>query len=217
MNVAPAASDTQAAPPAAARSNSELGKDQFLQLLVAQLRNQDPLNPSDPREFASQLAQFSSLEQMVNMNSKLERMNETDAAFVQLINANSALGLLGKDVLAMSNEIIVPEDGPAEVTVEVGAGGGTATLKLLDEDGRTVASRALGSLEGGRRTITVEDLPPGRYRYAVEVRDSNGAEVPVMTYTKARVNGVEYTSEGPVLICGELRLPLSAIVKVDHP
>lgn len=216
MNVAPASSETPA-PNVQARSNSELGKDQFLQLLVAQLRHQDPLNPSDPREFASQLAQFSSLEQMVSMNASLAKMNETDAAFIQLINANSAVSLLGKDVLAVSDEVIIPDSGSAEITIDVGQGGGTGTLKLLDENGDTVATRALGNLDGGRQTISIEDAPPGRYRCVVEVRDANGGEVATLTYAKARVNGVEYTSEGPVLICGELRLPLSAVVKVDHP
>lgn len=208
------ASDAGAAP---ARGNSELGKDQFLQLLVAQLRNQDPLNPSDPREFASQLAQFSSLEQMVNIGSQLAQMNETDSAMIELVNANSALSLLGKDVLAASDEIIVPEDGATSITFDVAKSGGTATLKLLDENGRTVATRTLGSVDGGRQTVAIDDVPPGRHRYVVEVRDADGGEVGTITYTRARVNGIEYTSEGPVLICGELRLPLGAVVKVDNP
>ena len=49
--------------------SSELGRDAFLKILIAQLQHQDPLSPADPQEFAAQLAQFSSLEQMMNMNS----------------------------------------------------------------------------------------------------------------------------------------------------
>ncbi|MGE7997278.1 flagellar hook assembly protein FlgD [Lysinibacillus sp. NPDC093190] len=54
--------------------NSELGKNAFLQLLIAQLKNQDPTNPMDDREFISQMAQFSSLEQMQNMTKTMESL-----------------------------------------------------------------------------------------------------------------------------------------------
>jgi len=58
--------------------SNELGKDAFLRLLIAQLQNQDPLNPMDDREFIAQMAQFSALEQMTNMNKTLEGMASLD-------------------------------------------------------------------------------------------------------------------------------------------
>lgn len=67
------------------RGSSELGKEEFLKLLVCQLQNQDPLNPQDDTEFISQLAQFSSLEQMTNMNTTLSN--------------NVAYSLVGKEVI----------------------------------------------------------------------------------------------------------------------
>ena len=54
--------------------SADLGRDEFLQLLVAQLANQDPMNPADPSQFASQLAQYSSLEQMMDMNTGIQTM-----------------------------------------------------------------------------------------------------------------------------------------------
>lgn len=67
------------------RGSSELGKDAFLQLLTAQMQNQDPLNPSSDTEFIAQLAQFSSLEQMQNLNVSMSNQN--------------AFGLVGKNVI----------------------------------------------------------------------------------------------------------------------
>lgn len=72
------------------RGSSELGKDEFLQLLVCQLQNQDPLNPESDTEFVAQLAQFSSLEQMTNMSTTLSN--------------TSAYGLVGKDVLVRTTD-----------------------------------------------------------------------------------------------------------------
>lgn len=72
------------------RGSDKLGKEEFLQLLVCQLQNQDPLNPQNDTEFVSQLAQFSSLEQMTNMNATLSN--------------TSAYGLVGKEVIVQSVE-----------------------------------------------------------------------------------------------------------------
>ena len=68
-----------------------LGKDDFLKLLITQLSNQDPTDPMDNTEFISQMAQFSSLEQMTNMNTQFEQLNS-------LLTSNSAINTIGKTV-----------------------------------------------------------------------------------------------------------------------
>ncbi len=78
--------------------NNELGRDAYLQLLVEQLSNQDPLEPMDNQAMIAQLAQFSSLEQMQNLNETFENNFETLAGNIDQLNFISAQGLLGKFV-----------------------------------------------------------------------------------------------------------------------
>ncbi|MBQ7560045.1 MAG: flagellar hook assembly protein FlgD [Synergistaceae bacterium] len=87
---------TNSSSSATTATNNELGKDAFLKLLIAELSNQDPLNPVEDREFISQMATFSSLEQMQNMNKTLESMSEA--------NKFSAVSYIGKAIAFTNDE-----------------------------------------------------------------------------------------------------------------
>ena len=87
---------TSAATAVTNAANDTLGKDAFLKLLIAELSNQDPLNPMEDREFVSQMATFSQLEQMQNMNKTLDTMAEA--------NKFSAISYIGKAVAFTATE-----------------------------------------------------------------------------------------------------------------
>ena len=98
-----ASTATQAAP---AAPGGKLGKDEFLKMLVAQMRNQDPLNPMQGDEMAAQLAQFSSLEQLTGMSQGLQDLTEVmGGQMLQTMHATSAMGALGRTVLAASDQV----------------------------------------------------------------------------------------------------------------
>ena len=86
--------------------NSTLGKNEFLNLFVTQLKNQDPLDPMDSSEFTAQLAQFSSLEQLNNINDGIKFLKTSQT----IANNRQALGFIGKTVTASGNSINVSSD-----------------------------------------------------------------------------------------------------------
>jgi flagellar basal-body rod modification protein FlgD len=197
-----------------------LGKDEFLKLLIAQMKHQDPMSPMKGEDLAVQLAQFSSVEQLIQLNAAMAAQAGTQAAMVDALNGNSALAAIGHTVLALGNQLVLPADGAADAKVNFVAGnaGGAATLRILDGSGREVASRPLGMVGGGRQSAQLgsaaEGLAPGTYTFEIEVLDSKGNAVPVQTFSTGRVDGVRYGSTGPVLTAGPLEIPIGAIVEI---
>lgn len=105
---------------------SELGKDDFLKLLTQQLKNQDPMNPMDDMQFISQMSEFSSLEQMVNMNKSLENFMKTFSTNSQ----TQAMMFLGTTVTAQSADMDEPITGVVDM---VGFKDGKPYLKIDDQ------------------------------------------------------------------------------------
>lgn len=198
--------------------SSTLGKEEFLKLLVAQLRNQDPMSPTKPEAMAAQLAQFSSLEQLINVNERLMEQTQADAVMAAALNNSAALSVLGKTVLAAGDSVEITGAGDETITVGVGSIGGSATLTLYDSDGQEVGSRIIGSVGGGRQEISVgeiaSNLAPGRYRYELTVTDASGESVEVETLTVASIDGVRYGLGGPFLVSGDLEIPLATVVEI---
>jgi flagellar basal-body rod modification protein FlgD len=207
-----------AAPSAPQAPGGKMGKDEFLTLLVAQLRNQDPANPSRPEEFAAQLAQFSSLEQLINVNETLAGQAASNAAMAQALNNSAAVNILGKTVLALGDGVEVTGTGTESITVGVEGQGGIATLDIYDADGTKVGSREVGAIGGGRQQIELGDaaegLEPGQYRYELTVENEAGVPVRVQTFTRVAIDGLRYGPQGPMLTSGTTEIPLADVVEI---
>jgi flagellar basal-body rod modification protein FlgD len=198
-----------------------MGKDEFLKLFITQLRNQDPTNPMDGQQLAAQLAQFTSVEQLININAQLEGQIGELQGLGAATTAGHALSMIGRTVVAESDQVAVGEGGSGAATIHVGAGGGSATLRIYDADGNEVGSRSLGELEPGRQTVELgaaaQGLAPGAYRYKVEVTDAAGEAVPVRTYAVGIVDGVRSGLGSPLLTMGPLEIPVLAVVEGSTP
>ncbi|MDZ4863728.1 MAG: flagellar hook capping FlgD N-terminal domain-containing protein [Gemmatimonadota bacterium] len=197
-------------------AGGNLGKDEFLQLLVTQLRYQDPLNPSKPEEFASQLAQFTSLERMQNIETILQGQTDATSLGTLAMKADLGASFIGRNVIAGGNALEVTSGDPATVTVNVSGTGGKTTLQVFDASGREVSKQELGFRNGGRQTLTAGTLPTGEYTYKVSVTDAAGADVAVQTYTSGIIDGVSFQGGTVVLRSGRLTFPLDNVVEVER-
>jgi flagellar basal-body rod modification protein FlgD len=200
-----------------------MGKNEFLKLLVAQLKHQDPLSPSNGDQMAAQLAQFSSLEQLQNINGALETQAGGQASVLAALHTSAAMGTLGKTVVAVGDQVSLPADTDprgVEVSATIAGAGGNAVLDVLDDNGTVVGSRALGVVNGGELTVPLGDagqgLASGRYHYAIHVVDANGNPVNVTTYTTGKVERVQQTASGPALIAGPLTIPFANVTEIRN-
>ncbi len=189
-------------PSAAAASSplatQTLGKEDFLQLLVAQLQNQDPLNPADPTAFTAQLAQFSSLEQMVNMNKSLEGLGSLSSDMERL----SALGLIGRQVVA-ETDIFRYQGTPVEFGYRLPVAAGEVSVHILNANNQTVATLPAPDTSAGEHFFSWDGrndagipLPSGDYRIVVVARDMDDQKIEVTTLVRATVDGVQLDTGG---------------------
>ena len=177
-----------------ANKGDELGKSDFLLLLVTQFKHQDPLNPMDDKEFIAQLAQFSSLEQLMNMNESMDGLTAATRE-QQLMNAAN---YIGKNVAAGGNSIAKAEDGAVSTFYwAIGEDMAKGTLYVYDQNmnqiyGENLSARAAGTYSfdwNGKNYAGAEALP-GVYYIRLSVEDANGQAMLVDSAVTGRVTGV---------------------------
>ncbi len=213
-------------------AENEASKDQFLNLLIAQLRYQDPLNPAEDTEFVSQLAQFSQLEFTQNSTAAISSLANNMQAFMDLQNLQaqsitnaSATPLLGKEVRVMENEFKHKGLSEREFNIHVLEGNSQGTVIIRDEDKNVVAEIAfsLDDSKGGDTTIKwngrnadTGDMYLGG-KYTVEVMSVNGAKAVGYAYQEGVVTGVNFNSGGAALTINGTQYGLGFLVDVKEP
>ena len=192
----------------------DMDGEAFLTMLVAQLRNQDPMSPMEADEMAVQLAQFSQVEAMNDMRGKLVELGESQEALFLMAEGDFAAGHIGRYYLAETevNKLELSDDGKARITFEVSEDVSSAVISIDNPDGDPIEID-LGPHGKGRHTVDIrlpeelEDgselsLPQGQYAFSVH---APGAEVE--SFTRLRINGVRMTADGFDLVAGPERIP----------
>jgi flagellar basal-body rod modification protein FlgD len=213
---ATSSANTAAASTAVGALGKGLGKDDFLKLLVAQLQNQDPLDPSDPTEFTAQLAQYSSLEQQFTTNEHLAKIAAPDANTERV----SALGMIGHGVVVEKSGFTLGSD-PVGLGFKLDAAASNVNLMVKNAAGDYVGLVPVGAQEAGSRFFTWEGkglngetLPPGNY--TLEVSAMNGDKAVAATARlKGWVTGVDLNAQGSVLVTSVGDVPMLDVKRVD--
>ncbi|MFZ1683211.1 MAG: flagellar hook capping FlgD N-terminal domain-containing protein [Candidatus Zixiibacteriota bacterium] len=168
--IAPVATDSNGKPKSTG-SMQALGKDDFLQLLVTKLENQDPLNPSDDQAFISELAQFSSLEQMNNIATELSTANNYSLMSSQSLNNSLAAGLIGKTVKADYSGVYVETTKSSTISFTSDQAAASVEFTVKDTSGNVVT------------TFTKNDVQKGVNAATWDGTDSKGNAVATGYYT----------------------------------
>ena len=199
--------------------DQSLGQDQFLNLLVAQLKNQNPLDPFDNSQMMAQLAQFSQLEQTKQMATAMTTFIKQQGA----ANATSLTALLGKHVTAQGSGLSLTSGTPLPLSFNLGAKASAVTVQVLNASGLPVRTWKGTDQPAGTQTTTWDGkddagnkLPTGQYSYTVTAKAADGTAVSAGTQMTGVVASIRYDAAGPVLIFdgGQVVLP-SSIVNVQ--
>jgi flagellar basal-body rod modification protein FlgD len=176
-----------------------LGKDDFMKLFIAQMQAQDPLNPQDATQMSAQMAQFNSLEQMMNLNKSLDTMikgQSTDRA-VSMVN------YVGKEVDIGNGLLKWDKNKLTKSTFEIDQPLANATVEVRDGSGQIVSQEDLGNLMPGEHNVKwtgkMKDgntANSGIYNFAIIAKTTDGQEVAVPIKTKVKVTGIDMQAEG---------------------
>ncbi len=201
-----------------ATGDSSLGKDDFLKILVAQLQAQDPLAPMEGQEFASQLAQFSSLEQLTNVNTNLESSQAFDLA----LSNNSAIALIGKTVDAPGNAIDLKAGEVESLSFSVDSDASDVNIDIYDSTGVKVSSTNLGAQSQGLHEFVWNGtnssgalLPAGNYSFNITASDAVGNFVKAETFAAGLVTDVIFEEGQAFAIVNGQKLNTNEISKVS--
>jgi flagellar basal-body rod modification protein FlgD len=196
-----------------------LGKDDFLKLLITQMRYQDPLNPMDNSQFLAQMAQFTSLEQMQNLNTSFTQSMQ----LTQSLNNTASASFIGKHVRAAGDTVTLGSNGSVELGYFLPADAQSVTVTVLDSSGREVRTLVSDGLSTGAHNVTWngadldgQRLAAGKYTFKVSAKDADGAEIAGTSLVNGLVQGITYKSGVAYLLVDGREVPLSDVLEVTQ-
>ncbi len=206
------------------KKNSGVDKQEFLKLLTYQLKSQNPMDPYDNKEFASQLAQFSQLEQMTEIKSLLEEQINTNMMLTQTISNTALPGLIGKTAKAISDKVYYDGEDKATIGFNNPYPAVSGEMVIKDSAGNTVRTIQLdrSQLSQGDHEYQWDGkandgsaLPEGEYSVEVNMKKDGGAAYSADTYAVGTIDAVRFKSEGTLLVISGMEVPLQNVMDIS--
>lgn len=193
-----------------------LGQDDFLKLLVTQLKNQDPLKPTDNTEFVSQLAQFSQLEQSSKQADLLQKSLDAQTASQEF----SLVSMIGRTV-TVNQSLIQLGSKPATFGYTLDKNAAKVDVSIMDSQGQVVRNleyrnRPTGAnvAEWDGKSNNGVTMKPALYRYVISATDLEGKAVTVEGNAAVTVSGVRMDQGKAKLLVGDLAIDPSTITEL---
>ena len=188
----------------------------FLTLLTSQLKNQDPLQPTDTAEFTKQLVQYSQVEQSIKTNTKLDDV----IGAINKGQPNQALSYIGRTVEIQSNGIAL-QDGKARLTVSTDTPASSASFEITDaKTGKVVRTLTLAKSAGTQDVNwdgldnSGNKLADGTYKGVAKITGADGKAINAQVMSFGRVTGVDLTAGEPYLMLGTLPITMTNVLSI---
>lgn len=185
-------------------------RNEFLQMMVAQIQNQDPTNPLDGAQYVTQLAQFS----MVEGVEGLKILQQQSIAMMDTQQVLQSTDLIDKEVMVPSGTLELSEEQAIRGQIELPSTANQIELKVFDEHGQQVASQTWGESKPGAIDYELPALPPGKYSFEVKA-SMDGAAVTTKNYVASTVERVSLPGTGEIMlqVAGVGEVPLFSAVQ----
>ena len=201
-----------------AAADEAMGKDDFLKLLIAQLAAQDPLDPMGAQDFSAQLAQFSGLEQMTNVNANLEIIQKLETA----LQNTSSVNLIGKTVESHGNAFNHVANTSDVLAYSLDRNAESIRIDIYDSSGKQIDLVKLGNQGQGKNTVSWNGndpqgnpVPVGTYSFTVSAEDTSGMPIQVDTFSSGLVTDVVFGEDEIYAVVNGKELPISTIKRVS--
>ena len=197
-----------------------IDKDEFMQLLITQLQNQDPLNPMENSEFTSQMAEFASLEQLQNINGNLESLHLYQTA---LFNEN-AVSFIGNTVKAVDNTINLNNQVPDELRFNLDYDASAIYVSIYNSNNELLRSiESVETVSAGEQNLMWDgnddagnQVSDGEYFYEVRAVGFNGFDFSGTPFFEGVVTSVGFSSNGTAyLSTGDREIKVGNVIEVS--
>jgi flagellar basal-body rod modification protein FlgD len=196
-----------------------MGKEDFMKLLIAQLKNQDPNAPVDAKEFVTQLSQLTSVEQLTNMSSQLKSLTTATTGLV----SNEAGNFVGKNIEANGSKLYLGDQNSPTSAFTLAQSADEVTITIRDEKGQAVRTIEKGFTKVGTTPMTWdgkddagERVDAGAYTMTIEAKTKAGAPVIASAEIKGIVTKVSYEQGFPELVVGDAHVALANVTSIKQ-